>query len=212
MDGRFCCAGAINGVPRWMLLFAKEPEPDLDVKLDESGTAHNQPSPFGSPTPQKPPRVRILILILLLVAVAGGGAYFAMESDMVMKFISQELSVPAPPEPPGTAHRRGLPPAAPPQDATDIEGSTAIALPGTVQDPSFREGQQVYAVVNADSPSVTPSLSQDAAGTIPGSIVRPAETLLVLDAELHNNRWVYWVRTNDGAKGWIAETQLAAKP
>jgi hypothetical protein len=33
-----------------------------------------------------------------------------------------------------------------------------------------------------------------------------------LDAELRNNSWVYLVRTDEGAKGWIAETQLAAKP
>jgi hypothetical protein len=33
-----------------------------------------------------------------------------------------------------------------------------------------------------------------------------------LDAELHENAWVYLVRTDQGAKGWIAEKQLTAKP
>jgi hypothetical protein len=209
MDGQFCSAGAVNGVPHWTLLFAKEPEPDFDLELDEPGAAHDQPSSFGSPGPQKP-RLRILLLVLFLLIVAGG-AYFAMDPDMVMKFIGQEPSVPARPAPPVTAHRPALSPPSPPPSSTDLEESHAIAPPGTVPDPSFREGQQVFVVANADSPGMTPSLSQDAAGTIPGLIVRPAETLLVLDAELHNNRWVYWVRTDKGAKGWIAETQLTAK-
>jgi hypothetical protein len=55
-------------------------------------------------------------------------------------------------------------------------------------------------------------LSQDAAGTKPGPTVGTAGTLSVLDAELHDNTWVYLVRTDEGAKGWIAEKQLAAKP
>jgi hypothetical protein len=34
----------------------------------------------------------------------------------------------------------------------------------------------------------------------------------VLDAELHDHTWVYLVRTDEGAKGWVAEKQLAARP
>jgi hypothetical protein len=211
MDGQFCSAGAINGVPRWTLLFAREPEPDVDVELDEPGNAYNPPSPVGSPTPQKPPRLRILVLVLFLLVVAGG-AYFATDPDKVMKFMGQEQSVPPSPVPPVTARRPALSPPSPAPSSTELEGPHAITPPGTVPDPAFREGQQVFVVTNADSPGMTPSLSQDAAETIPGSIVRPAEMLLVLDAELHNNRWVYWVRTDKGTKGWIAETHLTANP
>lgn len=211
MEGQFCSAGAVSGVPRWTLLFAKEPEPDMDLKLDERGAGQTQPSPFGSPGPQKPPRLRILILILFLLIVAGG-AYVAMDPDLLMKLIGQERSIPAPPTPPVTTHRPALSPPSPPPRTTDAEESNAIAPPGTVPDPAFREGQHVFVVENPDSPATAPSLSQDTAGTIPGPIVRRAGTLLILDAELHNNTWVYLIRTEEGAKGWIAETQLAAKP
>ena len=98
MTGQGYSAGAVNGGPRWPLLFAKEPEPDLNVELDEPGAAHHQPSPFGSPTPQKPPRLRMLILILFLLIVAGA-TYVAMDPDMVMKLIGQKQSVPARPAP-----------------------------------------------------------------------------------------------------------------
>src|SRR5437016_2719768 len=43
MDGQFCSAGRSMGLPRWRLLFAREPEPDVDVELDEPGNAYHQP-------------------------------------------------------------------------------------------------------------------------------------------------------------------------
>ena len=211
MDGQLCSVWAIGGVPRWTLLFAKEPEPDLNVELDEPGAARHQPSPFGAPTPQKPPRLRMLILILFLLIVAGG-TYVAMDPDVVMKLIGKRPSVPARPTPPVTTHRPALSPLSPPSRTTDAEGSTAIAPPSTVPVPAFRENQHVVVVENPDLPAMAPLLSQDAAGTTPGPLVRPAETLLVLDAELHNNSWVYLVRTDEAATGWIAEAQLTAKP
>jgi hypothetical protein len=211
MDGQFCSAGAIGGVPRWTLLFAKEPEPDLNVELDEPEAAHHQPSPFGSPAPQKPPRLRMLILILFLLIVAGA-TYVAMDPDMVMKLIAQKQAAPTRLTPPVTTHRPTLSPPSLPPRTIGAEGSHAIVPPGTIPVPAFREHQHVFVVENPDLPAMTPSLSQDAAGTTPGPIVRPAEPLLVLDAELHNNSWVYLVRTDEGATGWIAETQLAAKP
>jgi hypothetical protein len=56
------------------------------------------------------------------------------------------------------------------------------------------------------------SLSQDAAGTKPGPTVGASGTLLVLDAELYDHTWVYLVRTEEGAKGWIAEKHLGVTP
>jgi hypothetical protein len=54
-------------------------------------------------------------------------------------------------------------------------------------------------------------LSADAEGTRPGPTVRAGSTLTVLDAELQNTGWIYSVRADGGAKGWIAETRLAGK-
>jgi hypothetical protein len=55
-------------------------------------------------------------------------------------------------------------------------------------------------------------LNQDSAGTLPGPSVKSTDTLVVLDAELQGQSWVYFVRNDEGAKGWVAEKQLAAKP
>jgi hypothetical protein len=70
----------------------------------------------------------------------------------------------------------------------------------------------VSIVPNSASPGLPLSLTQDAAGTKSGPTVGPGDTLFVLDAELHDDTWVYLVRTDEGAKGWIAEKQLAVKP
>ncbi|MBA2252018.1 MAG: hypothetical protein H0W13_04830 [Nitrospirales bacterium] len=211
MGGRFNYAGAVSRLPGWDLLFAKEPEADVHLELEERGTAHNQPSPFGAPAPQKPPHLRILILIILLLVVAGG-AYFSMDPELVMKLSGQE-PVPALAPPPVTAVRRPIVPAPSPSPRTmDPEGLDVIIPPGAIPIPSFGEGQRVSVVPNSASPGLPLSLSQDAAGTKPGPMVGAGRTLLVLDAELLDNTWVYLVRTDEGAKGWMAEKQLAVKP
>lgn len=211
MGGRFYHAGAVSSLPSWNLLFAKEPEPDVDLELQEPDTAQNQPSPFGAPTPQKPPRLRILILTILLLVVAGG-AYFAMDPELVMTLTGQEQPRSARTPPVTTVRPPIVSPPSPSPRTMDPEGLDAIVPPGAIPTPSFGEGQQVSLVPNSASPGLPPSLSLDAAGTKPGPPVGAGGTLLVLDAELHNNTWVYLVRTDEGVKGWIAEKQLAAKP
>src|SRR5687767_15830496 len=104
MGGQFYRAEALGRLSSWNLMFAKEPEPEGDLELQEPSGAHNHPSPFGTPAPQKPPRLRILILIILLLLVAGG-AYFAMDPELVMKFTGQDQTVPARATPPATAVR-----------------------------------------------------------------------------------------------------------
>ncbi|WP_447983655.1 hypothetical protein [Nitrospira sp. Nam74] len=210
MGGGFNHAGALSSLPSWQLLFAKEPDPDVDLQLQEPRT-HNRPSHVGGPAPQKPPRLRILILILLLLVVAGG-AYFAMDPELVMTLTGQEAPMPAPATPPVTAVHRPVVPPPPSPRALDPEGLDSVRPPGTIPTPSFGEGQRVSIVPNSASPGLPLSLTQDAAGTKSGPTVGPGRTLFVLDAELHNGTWVYLVRTDEGAKGWIAEKQLAAKP
>lgn len=210
MRGQYYNVGALD-LP-WPLSFAKEPGSDLDLAIEEPGAAHSRPSPFGSPTPQKPPRLRILVLILLLLVVAGG-AYFAMDPEMVMKLTGQEQPMPATATPPVTAARPPISqaPSALPRPMNP-ERLDSIAAPGDVPAPSFGEGQRVSVVPNSATPGLPLSLSQDAAGTKPGPTVGAGGTLLVLDAELHDHAWVYLVRTEEGATGWIAEKQLALIP
>ena len=70
----------------------------------------------------------------------------------------------------------------------------------------------MIAVLNPTTPTAPLLLNQDSARTLPGPSVKSTDTLVVLDAELQGQSWVYFVRNDEGAKGWVAEKQLAAKP
>ncbi len=87
-------AHAAAGAPDWTLLFAREPEPDLE--LEDVEPEPRQATPPRRP--DKPPTSRALVLALLLVIVAGG-AYVAMDPDVMMKILGQEPE-PAPAAPP----------------------------------------------------------------------------------------------------------------
>ena len=76
--------------------------------------------------------------------------------------------------------------------------------------PLFGEGQRVSVLADPALPGGAVPLTTDAAGSRPGPTVRPGETLTVLDGDLRNNAWVYAVRTETGAKGWIQEKRLKA--
>ena len=75
----------------------------------------------------------------------------------------------------------------------------------TIPSPKFGEGQKV-------SVSTPTPLTADSAGKQPGKATAvPGSTLVVLDADLQNLAWVYSVRTDKGATGWVAEKNLVAK-
>ena len=55
-------------------------------------------------------------------------------------------------------------------------------------------------------------LTPDSAGKKPGTATAaPGSTLVVLDTDLQHMAWVYSVRTEQGATGWVAEKNLVAK-
>jgi hypothetical protein len=76
----------------------------------------------------------------------------------------------------------------------------------------FGEGQKVTVVLAQATPGDAVTLMQDAAGTRPGPAVRPGTTLTVLDGDFQDGGWVYSVRADDGARGWIGERRLRLKP
>ena len=207
MEGRLGSHGMIGTLPGWTLLFAREPESDLPLHVTEPSTAPGTPS---SPTPQKPPRLRILVLIVLLLVVAGG-AYIAMDPELVMKLMGEDQ--PVPPAPARTPARSPVAPSpSPPEPTAEMEPTPSVPLPSIVPSPLFGEGQHVIAVLNPRTPTAPLLLNQDSARTLPGPSVKSTDTLVVLDAELQGQSWVYFVRNDEGAKGWVAEKQLAAKP
>ena len=88
----FAVAGgpSIAGSPlTWSLLFARQPEPDLEFTEEELEQTTN----IRSSPPMKSPKKsggRPLLWILLL-AVVGGGAYVAMEPEMIMDLVGPIL-------------------------------------------------------------------------------------------------------------------------
>jgi hypothetical protein len=88
-----------------------------------------------------------------------------------------------------------------------VASAVPVATPGvpSIPTPKFGEGEKVS--VTAPTP-----LTADSAGKKPGTATAaPGSTLVVVDADLQNFAWVYSVRTEQGATGWVAERNLVAK-
>jgi len=221
-----------TGSPLSNLFFAIQPEPDLEFTEEEL----EQTTETRSSSPMKSPKKsggRPLLWILLL-ALAGGGAYVAMEPEMVLDWVNQLLgetaapelqplqtAKPAAPMPvPGTPGGQPAPAApeaaAPPQTSAPAAAPTATAPPAPTAAappaPMFGEGQRVTVVLDPAAAGDTLTLSQDAAGAKPGATVRPGTPLTILDGDLQPTGWVYSVRSDDGVKGWVAEKRLRLKP
>jgi hypothetical protein len=224
---------------QWSLLFARQPEPDLEFTEEEL----DQTTATRPISPKKPGKKsgggRPLLWIILLALIAGIG-YIAMEPEQLIEWLAPLMGENAPPEPPPIAMRpKPVPPkpatpampSAPPEAAptpvpaapTAVEPapdtpttptpapSAAMPAPTVIASPMFGEGQKVTAIGNPTIPGETIPLSLDPAGTKPGPVVRPGVTLNVLDGDLQPNGWVYSVRTDDGVKGWISEKRLRLK-
>jgi hypothetical protein len=120
----------------------------------------------------------------------------------------------APPAVPTPTPAPGMPGGSAPTAQPMPPTPTAPAAPPMTASPSplFGEGQKVTAMLPAPSAGDAITLMQDAAGTRPGPTVRPGSTLTILDGDLQSSGWIYSVRSDEGAKGWIAENRLRLKP
>lgn len=220
---------------QWSLLFARQPEPDLEFteeELDQT-TATRPVSPMKPG--KKPGGGRPLLWVLLLLLIGGIG-YIAMEPEQLTELLAPFLGETAPPEPPPIAMRpkpaapaapsapaapesmapapaapTPAAPAAPESPAAASAPAPAMPAPVAAPSPMFAEGQKVTVIGNPAIPAETIPLSLDPAGTKPGPVVRPGVTLSILDGDLQPGGWVYSVRTDDGTKGWISEKRLRLK-
>jgi hypothetical protein len=259
----FAVAGgpSFAGNPLSTLFFARQPEPDLEFTEEELEQTTNTRSSSPMKSPKKSGGRPVLWILLL--ALIGGGAYVAMEPEMVMDWVNQLLGEAPSPQPAPMAARPAPPapvaqPAAPtapdapapvpaipqasapmpvtpsptsPMASTPapagtppapVATTTAPAMPASPAMPTapapaalapmFGEGQRVTVSVDPALAGGTLTLFQDAAGTKPGPAVRSGTGLTILDGDLQPNGWVYSVRTDDGAKGWVAEKRLRLKP
>ena len=216
----------------WHLLFARQPEPDLEFSEDDL----DEPMPPPAPPMNAPKRSgnRPLLWILLLLIVGGIG-YVAIDPDGVMQLIQPyleervETTPPVPPTPPNSEQAQA-PTISPPELIDNGSSSPAapspappvVAAPATpapksspavinVSGPLFSEGQRVTVIPNPSLPKSPVPLFLDAAGRKTSTTVQASATLTVLDGDYQKSGWVYAVRTEDGRKGWIPERGLRLK-
>jgi hypothetical protein len=211
--------GGADVLPTRNLVFARQPEPDLEFTEEDLTDA----APQAAPPPKSPkPSNKRPVLWLLLLAVLGGLAYVAMEPDMVMRFLEPYLGEPTAVRsvPPPQAKQTPAPSHSTPSNANQDTESTPAARPpasspgagalspAPTAGPLFSEGQKVTVVPDAAKPNGPVLLFADAARTKPGTSVAAGSFLTVLDGDLQSSGWVYSVATEDGRQGWIAENRL----
>ncbi len=124
----------------WSLLFARQPEPDLEFTEEELEQTTN----IRSSSPMKSPKKsggRPLLWILLL-ALVGGGAYVAMEPEMIMDYLGPILGEsPTPQEQPPVVARPAAPkptpgaPAGQPGPAATAPVAPRAQMPQTAVPP-----------------------------------------------------------------------------
>ena len=228
----------------WTLLFARQPEPDLEFteeELDQTITTKAR----GPVTPRKKSGGGSPILWILLLVLVGGIAYVSMEPEMLTEWLSPYLGestpppmamkpkplAPAPVAPTAPAPQAAPSPSneasAPLAPATTPATAVAPAAPAVVPpsqtatrpaapvvpplDPMFSEGQKVTITVDEMAPGGSIPLFADSSSSRPGPIVRPGVSLTVMDGDLQPSGWMYLVRTDEGAKGWVSEKRLRLK-
>ena len=230
---------------KWTLLFARQPEPDLEFTEEEldQATVTKARSPLN---PRKKSAGGRPILWILLLALVGGIAYVVtMEPEMLAEWLSPYLGestpppiamqpkplTPVPVAPPAPAPQAApspseeasdpLAPATAPATAVAPAAPAVVPPPQTAARPAapvapplatmFSEGQKVTVTVDETAPGGSIPLFADSSSSKPGPIVRPGVTLTVLDGDLQLGGWMYLVRTDEGAKGWVSEKRLRVK-
>ncbi|MGH7254481.1 MAG: hypothetical protein ACREI3_01770 [Nitrospirales bacterium] len=215
MHGWSGASSSVSSLPAWSLLFAREPEPDLelDENLDDletqtggrGGWQGNQRKKSSGPN-------RPLLLMLLLVVVAG--AYLAISPGTVLDMLGlgePDVIIPDVPSPTASKPKPTTPPTpAPAGSAATIPGQPGVA-PAAVPVPAFNEGQMVLVKIDPTKPITSIALYADESVTKPGPTLPPGTTLTVVDGRLMNNAWVYIVKSDKGMTGWIPEAKLKAK-
>ena len=75
----------------------------------------------------------------------------------------------------------------------------------------FSEGQKVTVTADDTAPGGNTPLFADSSSNKPGPIVRPGVSLTIMDGDLQPVGWMYLVRTDEGAMGWVSEKRLRLK-
>ena len=130
---------------------------------------------------------------------------------------------PAPQAPPSPSSGPSAPLAPAPSPATTAAPAAPAVVPPPQTaarpaapvvpplDPIFSEGQKVTVTVDEMAPGGSIPLFADSSSSKPGPIVRPGGSLTIMDGDLQPSGWMYLVRTDEGAKGWVSEKRLRLK-
>lgn len=132
------------------LFFARQPEPDLEFTEEELEQTTNTRSSSPMKSPKKSGGRPVLWILLL--ALIGGGAYVAMEPEMVMDWVNQLLG-----ETPAPQMATRPAPIAQPAPASPDAPAAVPAVP------------QASAPLTATPPSTSPMASAPAPVGIPGA-------------------------------------------
>jgi hypothetical protein len=182
----------------WSLLFARQPEPDLEFteeELDQTSAAKPVP-------PMKPGKKsgggRSLLWILLLALVVGIG-YIAMEPEQLTEWLAPLLGESTPPEPTPPIAMRPKPtipaPVAPPEPAAPAPGDLSSAptaptatapvpaAPGSPTQPPSTPAPFPSTTAPAATAISSPIFAEGQKVTVIGNPMIPDETIpLTLDA------------------------------
>jgi hypothetical protein len=75
----------------------------------------------------------------------------------------------------------------------------------------FGEGQKVTVTADEMASGGSIPLFAGSSSSKPEALVRPGVSLTVMDGDLQPGGWMYLVRTDEGAKGWVSEKRLRLK-
>lgn len=173
--------------------------PDLLMGLMGEAPGEAPPMPAPRPKPKTPTPAPQAAAPAAPVLAAPADAPAAVPGAIPTP-VTPAMPLPTPMAPAATPK-----PAAPAPVAVASVPVPAAPAPAAIPSPKFGEGQKVS--VGAPTP-----LMADSAGTKASpTTAKPGSPLVIVDADLQNNAWVYVVRTDKGATGWVAENNLKAK-
>ncbi|MFM8552208.1 MAG: hypothetical protein ACKOCD_07855 [Nitrospiraceae bacterium] len=146
----FGSPAAVSSLPAWNLLFAREPEPDLELDepiadpdtADDVGGGGDAPQGSGDDKRQK------MIKLALLAVVAGAGLYVAMDPSILRGPAEAPPPAPAPAPPKAVPAPAAAKPVAPP---------TPMAQAPAPQMTPAQPNPPMPAVASAPAPAMTPT-------------------------------------------------------
>ncbi|MCE7965930.1 hypothetical protein FBQ96_06205 [Nitrospirales bacterium NOB] len=160
----------------WQLLFATQPDPDLEFTEDDLGETPPAPAP---PEPEPKPSGKRPLLWILLFLLVGGIGYVAMDPDGAMHLLEPYLGSSAPPPqpvahtPPPKAPAPTPPPAPAPAAQTQAAASAPSSGVDTPTPPQAVTPPAPALPSSAAPPTLTPVAPPPAATTTP---VAPASS------------------------------------